>query len=297
MKVQEIIWLVEKDLILAEIRRTAQNGVALGRDAFTKATGIRERDWSGKFWARWGDAVREAGLESQVMQSAHAEELVFENLLTLTEKLGRFPTVPEMDLERTFDSSFPSSRSITRRFDRKTLFEKLIAYTAANERWTHLLAELTTAAPKEPVASSQGETQATDYGHVYLIRSDKVYKIGSSRAVYSRTATIVRQAPFGGELVHVISTDDPEGIEHYWHNRFASARISGTNKSSGEWFALSSAEVGAFKRSQNNVDGLATIAHSNSPNSPKAVILSAAQRSRRTPRAIASPIPIASFNP
>jgi hypothetical protein len=63
---------MNKQQILEEIKRTAEaNGdVPLGKQRFLTETGIRESDWSGRFLTKWSAAVREAGYEPNVKQSA-----------------------------------------------------------------------------------------------------------------------------------------------------------------------------------------------------------------------------------
>lgn len=79
-------------------------------------------------------------------------------------------------------------------------------------------------------------------GFVYLLRSGKRYKIGRTNATGRRLRELAIQLPERPDTLHVIETDDTEGIEQYWHRRFSDKRQG------GEWFSLSSDDVGAFKR-------------------------------------------------
>ena len=79
-------------------------------------------------------------------------------------------------------------------------------------------------------------------GEVYLFKSGHYYKIGKTNDTVRRGSELRIQLPETVRLIHSIKTDDPSGIEAYWHKRFEAKRKN------GEWFDLSSAEIKAFKR-------------------------------------------------
>jgi Meiotically up-regulated gene 113 len=86
------------------------------------------------------------------------------------------------------------------------------------------------------------KAKAEILGFVYLMKSGRYFKIGKSNAVGRRERELAIQLPDMAATVHAISTDDPHGIESYWHRRFESKRKN------GEWFALDQADVQVFKR-------------------------------------------------
>lgn len=81
-----------------------------------------------------------------------------------------------------------------------------------------------------------------DVGFVYLMKSGRFYKVGRSNSTGRREYELALQLPEKATTVHTIRTDDPIGIEEYWHKRFDSKRKN------GEWFALEASDVAAFRR-------------------------------------------------
>ena len=241
---------MDKEFIISEIQRTATDGKAIGQKRFTSETGIKTHEWQGKYWARWGDALIEAGFSQNDWNSAHEQDFVIESVLRLAQKLGKFPTKYEIDLARNDDPSLPGHKALSRLGSRSEVREKLLAYCTANPDFAdlgELVRSMRVPASVTPSAANEA-TESITNGYVYLVDAQEAFKIGSTRAPYRRVAELANQSAKGAELLHLIATDDPEGIEKYWHRRFDDKRITGLNKQSGEWFALSPDDIRAFKR-------------------------------------------------
>lgn len=84
--------------------------------------------------------------------------------------------------------------------------------------------------------------QNEKFGYVYLMKSGRFYKIGRSSILEKRKYEIGIKLPQALKSIHEIKTDDPNGVEAYWHNRFEDKRKQ------GEWFDLSPSDIKAFKR-------------------------------------------------
>ncbi len=237
--------MISKAHILDEIRRTADanSGKALGKERFERETGIREWDWSGRYWARWSEALAEAGYAANEMNTRLDDEIVLEALASEVRNLGRFPTASELRLRRRADPSFPSQKVFERFGGKQGQIARLLAYCQSTERLADIAGVL------QPLLSDEGTLDAervsdTPIGYVYLLKSGRFYKIGRTNAEGRRHRELSIQLPERARQVHVIKTDDPVGIERYWHQRFAEKRV----RSDAEWFDLAPADIAAFRR-------------------------------------------------
>lgn len=231
--------MVRREHVLAEIRRTAEDngGKPLGRDRFTKATGIGVGDWE-RYWPRWSAAVEEAGLTPNVLQGRFDDGAVLAHMVEEVRRVGRLPTSREMRIRRRENPDIPYD-VVDRRFgSRLECARKIADYCGERPEYADVLAMI---APELTDSTDRDDTedveQAAEFGFVCMVKSGRNYKVGRTNSLGRREYELAIQFPERATLVHQIRTDDPAGIEAYWHRRFSDRRKN------GEWFSLTAADV------------------------------------------------------
>jgi hypothetical protein len=234
---------MDKATILREIKRTAEanGGAPLGAARFRAETGIGVRDWR-KWWARWGDAAREAGFAPNPFGAKHDQSQLLEKYAQFARELGRLPTSADLRLKARQDDQFPSMSSFDSRWRKCDLVARLLEHCRDREGYDDVVRLCEEYSPRNRDAAEKPRGAAFEIGFVYLIKSGRYFKIGKTNAVGRREYELAIQLPEKPKTVHVIRTDDPDGIEGYWHKRFAEKRKN------GEWFDLTNGDVAAFKR-------------------------------------------------
>lgn len=235
---------LDKKHILREIKRTTKenNGVPLGMGRFERETGIKPYDWN-KYWARFGDAQEEAGFKRNTLQESYDDKFIFDKVITLTRKLGKFPTSRDFLLESRNNKDFPSADPLRRIGGQYELAKKISEYCSDKNDYKDVV-ELCESYLKQ-LEKRKVTIDATDsgsLGEVYLFKSGRYYKIGKTNDTVRRGNEIRIQLPEKLNLIYSIKTDDPSGVEAYWHRRF------NTKRKQGEWFDLNSSDIKAFKR-------------------------------------------------
>jgi hypothetical protein len=221
----------------------ANGGKAPGVQLFQQKTGIKKSAWYPNFWLRWGDAIKEAGFTPNEKDLPYEESYLIEKYILLIKELGRFPIDGELKLKRKSDSHFPSPFAFQKLGKKQDRLAKIISFCQEHGS----LDDVQSCCEQLLVEKSDLDFEPkaeSSVGYVYLIQHGKrsEYKIGRTNNPIRREGEIRLELPEKVRPIHTIETDDPAGIEKYWHNRFSAKRKE------GEWFALSSEDVRVFKK-------------------------------------------------
>jgi len=233
-----------KAQIIQEICRTAtaNGGIPLGSRRFETETGIKTSEWLGKLWARWNDALRDAGFAPNQMTGAYEQAELLDKYAMLALELGRLPTANDLRLKDKLDSDFPNAKTFEGLGTKKELVQKIIDHCKGRDGYENVVSMCEGYVPRNFPATQNAKTTELEMGFVYLIKSGKFYKIGRSNSVNRREYELAIQLPERAKTIHAIRTDDPSGIEFYWHRRFE------TKRKNGEWFDLDATDIAAFRR-------------------------------------------------
>ncbi|MBI3246855.1 MAG: GIY-YIG nuclease family protein [Deltaproteobacteria bacterium] len=229
--------------ITTEILRLAKEngGKPLGERLFLASTGLkRSHLWAAGF-SSYSDALVAAGLSRNALNVASDPQVVLASLVALMRRIGKFPTKGHIKAARATDKSFPSYEAfLTASGGAFSNLPDVARTYCQSNKLDDLLPLIPTASPRNPKETARSVTAVA--GYVYLVKHGAHFKIGRSNDVTRRRREISLLLPEELKHVHIIETDDPEGIEAYWHRRFASRRVR------GEWFALTTEDIAAFKR-------------------------------------------------
>lgn len=232
--------------IIRQIQKLAadNDGQAPGQKKFAAETGIKDHIWRGKYWRGWSEALVEAGFAPNEWQGAYEESAMLLKITELAKRLQRFPKTIDLTFEANHQPDFPSANSIKRRWNMVELAVAIATHgkQIGDEAVVVLANDYLATSAKLTVGKSEDVLPDEPTGYVYMYRYGTDYKIGHTKSLNKRARQIQIELPAETVLIHAILTDDPVGIESYWHKRFTEKRTR------GEWFKLSKSEIAAFKR-------------------------------------------------
>jgi hypothetical protein len=135
----------------------------------------------------------------------------------------------------------PDKKVFQRFGSKREIARKVAEYCQTRSGFDDVLGLCTPILSSTPLKEAEGQ-DAEVAGEVYLFKSGNYYKIGKTFDLVRRGTEIRVQLPEKLRLIHSIKTDDPTGVEAYWHRRFA------PKCKNSEWFDLNQRDVKTFKR-------------------------------------------------
>lgn len=168
------------------------------------------------------------------------DERLIKSYIDLTRELKHLPLSGELRRKASADKAFPNHSAFARFGGKENLLDAVSRYCEAHAGHEDIVALL--GHRGSGTTSPIDREKTVETGFVYLMKSGRHHKIGHTVSVGSRERQLAIKIPIAPTTIHTIETDDPSGVEAYWHRRFAEKR------GQGEWFDLSPDDIKAFKR-------------------------------------------------
>jgi hypothetical protein len=238
--------MLNKEEILRKIKRYAEenSGKTPSEKVFYEYADVGIYDLKRCGYAYYGELVSESGLTpNKFDKTKYNNEQLFEMLIGVIREKGKWPTRGELDVKHHADSNFPNSATFYKKLGLvNAMAGNILDYIKNKQGYEDVITICNSVIKKacEPEEINNVK-DGEKIGIVYLFKHGKYYKIGKTNDTVRRGTELKIQLPENLDLIHEIKTDDPSGIEAYWHKRFDLKRMN------GEWFDLNLSEVKAFK--------------------------------------------------
>lgn len=204
----------------------AHGGKVVSQRVFIRETRIRVPYWRGRYWPSWSAFQADLGfVPNQSRRTRIPEEVLLARFAELALEINRLPAQDDLEQRRKRDRSFPSSNPFGR-IRRDDFLMKLEAWCKGKPEFAPVARMIEQRRAR--ILARRRDDSTRFRGLVYLVMPYDdafMYRIGSLRA---RGARLRRNSVrLGGQArtLHVIDTDDPEGIERYWRQRFKDKRL------------------------------------------------------------------------
>ncbi len=228
---------ITKELIQAELRRLAVDGVRPSQRQFTTATGIKEHQWG--VYGTLSELAEEVGLNSPSMVTKkHDPSKLLDLLVLYIKRHHEFPAQRIWNRRRE-GLDLPNWKAIESNLGSKKsdIARRLVEHCQKQGGLDDVIAIAI------PICE-QGmtfHTKATPVGEVYLFKAGRNYTIGKADNAVIRQYQHQRGNAEELKLIATIKSAFPFAVESYWHSRFKKKRIRPS------WYKLDKEDVEAFK--------------------------------------------------
>lgn len=236
-----------REEILNETRRLAKEkgGRAPSEKELDLNAGIKNYYWH-KYWTKITDLQKESGLPPNTFfKIPHQHDALCKKFVLLIRELGKWPTKAEIEVKHYKETNFPGSSIFYRNLGNiQDLANNIFEY-AKKHNYDDVIKICNSVIEQyknDDDRVKKGERKEI-HGWVYLIKHGRYnqYRIGHTTNILRRWKENKIELPEEPSHVHTIETVDPEGVEKYWLNRFASKKMN------GDWFKLSPTDVKEFR--------------------------------------------------